>query len=178
MIDSAPLTHTRRRREHAPAGHAHRVAHLVAGGLEDLPEIEALLATLPMCATGRVFIEVERPELVSVLSAPARMVVTWLVRSERGGEMGSARACAPGQALSRAVRGWASEMLCAETAETPAEVEAAAATRAAVGGPRVWLSGPFEAVAESFDFLVDELGVDPGIVSTPARFGPGLRRGA
>ncbi|RLP73329.1 phage tail protein [Mycetocola tolaasinivorans] len=160
-----------RRAPHSPAGHAHRVTHLVAGTLADLPEIEALLATLPMCATGRVFIEVDTADQVSVLSAPSRMVVSWLVRAERTGAPGSGRACAPGQALSRAVQGWSAEMLCTESvsADQAAEQPRVDAQRDAAA--QVWLGGPFDAVADCFDYLTETLALPASAVQTPVRFG-------
>ncbi|WP_187976571.1 SIP domain-containing protein [Mycetocola sp. JXN-3] len=161
---AAPST---RRAPHSPAGHAHRVTHLVAGTFAELPEIEALLATLPMCATGRVFVEVDTAEQVGMLSAPSRMVVSWLVRAERTGAPGSGRACAPGQALSRAVQAWSAEMLCAESEETADATDTVAAAR-------VWLAGPFTAVADCFDYLTESLNLPATAVDTPARFG--LRR--
>ncbi len=67
-------------------------------------ELEALIATLPLCATGRIFVEVPDDAHVGEITAPPRMTVTWLDRSSRGGQ--------PGQALTRAVTAWADEMLC------------------------------------------------------------------
>ncbi|UCR90520.1 SIP domain-containing protein [Mycetocola spongiae] len=154
------------RAAHSASDHAHRLAHLISGGLSDLPEIEALLATLPICATGRVFIEVDTPEQVSQLGAPSRMVVSWLVRSERSGAPGSGLPCAPGQALGRAVIGWAGEMLCSPEVE-PAEAHEPRA--------QVWLAGHFSAVADSYDYLTDTLGMDPAHIHTPRKYGIGSR---
>ncbi|MCS4274868.1 NADPH-dependent ferric siderophore reductase [Mycetocola sp. BIGb0189] len=167
---AAPST---RRAPHSPAGHAHRVTHLVAGTFAELPEIEALLATLPMCATGRVFVEVDTADQVGMLSAPSRMVVSWLVRADRTGAPGTGRACAPGEALSRAVQAWAAEMLCAETIET-VDIADAAEISGRDAAARVWLSGPYTAVADCFDYLTESLSLPASAVDTPARFG--LRR--
>ena len=49
------------------AHHDDRVQYLVVGDESSLAELESELALLPLCARGRVFIEVERPEDVSVL---------------------------------------------------------------------------------------------------------------
>src|SRR5690606_10249738 len=86
--------------------------HLVTADEHSLAELEAVLATLPLCATGRVFIEVPDAASIGVVQAPARMTVTWLVRATRTGAPGTGRSCAPGEALSRAVCAWADEMLC------------------------------------------------------------------
>lgn len=145
-------------KRHAPEGHEHRVLHLVAGDLDSLSDMELLLATLPLCATGRVFIEVPDAADVSTISAPPRMTVTWLVRAQRSGRPGTGEACAPGQALTRAVRGWSQEMLCPEMSEH------------SLGTPHVWLSANFDAVADCRDTLVD-LGVAAEEIQTPSRFG-------
>ncbi len=86
--------------EHTPAAcrasrHT-RVQHLIAADEASLIELQALLATLPICSTGRVFVEVPDATWVGTIDAPARMVVTWLDRSSRSGEPGTGRGCAPG----------------------------------------------------------------------------------
>ncbi|MBG6239639.1 NADPH-dependent ferric siderophore reductase [Mycetocola sp. CAN_C7] len=139
------------------ANHKHRVQFLIAGDESALPELEAVLTTLPLCATGRVFVEVADEDAVGVLSAPPRMTVTWLPRSRRSGAPGTGRGCAPGEAASRAVRAWAGEMLC----EHPEEVH-------------VWLGGHYRGVAESHDYLTTGLGVAADVVQTP----PAYRLGA
>src|SRR6478672_2572538 len=95
-----------------------RVQHLITADEGSLADLEALLATLPICSTGRVFIEIPDASWHGVVTAPARMVVTWLDRSLRSGEPGTGRPCASGQALVRAVTAWADEMLCDEDDET------------------------------------------------------------
>src|SRR3546814_18562312 len=60
-----------------------RVQHLVTADENSLAELEALLATLPLCSTGRVFVEVPDESWIGQLSAPARMTVTWLERPRR-----------------------------------------------------------------------------------------------
>ncbi|WP_040163732.1 SIP domain-containing protein [Microbacterium gorillae] len=91
--------------------------HLVAADDSSFAELEALVATLPLCATGRIFVEVADASQIGVIDAPPRMTVTWLDRARRTGPMGSGRACARGEALTRAVNAWADEMLCdADTA--------------------------------------------------------------
>src|SRR5690554_1751141 len=86
--------------------------HLVTADENSLVELELFLATLPLCASGRVFIEVPEASDIGVIDAPARMTVTWLARAARSGAPGSGRSCAPGAALSRATCAWADEMLC------------------------------------------------------------------
>ncbi|WP_270352368.1 SIP domain-containing protein [Microbacterium testaceum] len=131
-----------------------RVQHLVTADENSLAELEALLATLPICSTGRVFIEVPDESWIGRVAAPARMTLTWLDRSRRGGAPGTGRGCAPGQALTRAVSGWAGEMLCCDDDAT-----------------RVILLGGYLGTAEIVDELVSRHGVDPLAIHTPERFG-------
>ncbi|MGG7463842.1 SIP domain-containing protein [Plantibacter sp. YIM 135347] len=84
---------------------------LLAGDASSIAEIDDVLGLLPICARGQVFVEVDHAEDVRTLTGPGRVVVTWLVRADRTGEPGSGRGCASGQAVSRAARAWASEML-------------------------------------------------------------------
>ncbi|HWU27838.1 MAG TPA: phage tail protein, partial [Microbacterium sp.] len=49
-----------------------QVQHLITADENSLAELEVLLATLPLCAVGRVFIEVADQDDVSVVSAPPR----------------------------------------------------------------------------------------------------------
>src|SRR5699024_899588 len=62
-----------------------RSHHLVTADENSLLELETFLATLPLCASGRVFIEVPDARDIGVIEAPARMTVTWLARSSRTG---------------------------------------------------------------------------------------------
>ncbi len=135
-----------------------RVQQLITADETSLVELETLVATLPICSTGRVFIEVPDASWVFDLQVPARMIVTWLDRSQRTGDPGTGRACAPGQAIARAVTAWADEMLC-EGDDTCA------------GGIGIHLLGGFLGTADIFDHLTTELGVDGAAVHTPARFG-------
>lgn len=138
-----------------------RVQQLITADETSLVELETLIATLPICSTGRVFIEVPDASFVFDLAVPARMIVTWLDRSRRTGDPGTGRACAPGQALSRAVNAWADEVLC-PVDETDA---------ACVDGTRIHLLGGYLGTADIFDHLTDALGVAPERVHTPERFG-------
>lgn len=131
-----------------------RVQHLVTADETSLAELEALLATLPICSTGRVFIEVPDASWIGRVVAPARMTIAWLDRSRRGGAPGTGRACAPGQALARAVSAWAGEMLCCDDDAT-----------------RVVLLGGYLGTAEIVDELVTRHGVEPLSIHTPERFG-------
>ncbi len=142
-----------------------RVQHLITADENSLAELEALIATLPICSTGRVFIEVPDQTWVASLAVPARMVVTWLDRSRRSGAPGTSRSCAPGLALSRAVTAWADEMLCDDTADGDADAAACAS------GTRILLLGGFLGTADIFDHLTERLGVAATSVHTPERFG-------
>lgn len=131
-----------------------RVQHLLAADESSLPELDALLATLPACSTGRVFIEVPDASFLAPLSAPPRMTVTWLDRGRRSGAPGTGRACAPGEALARAVTAWADEMMCADD-----------------DGTRVFLLGGYLGTADIVDHLADRLGVARDTIHAPERFG-------
>ncbi|MDQ1177241.1 MULTISPECIES: SIP domain-containing protein [unclassified Microbacterium] len=131
-----------------------RVQHLVTADETSLAELEALLATLPICSTGRVFVEVPDASWIGSITAPARMTLTWLDRSRRGGAPGTGRGCAAGEALARAVSGWAGEMLCCDDDAT-----------------RVILLGAYLGTAEIVDELVARHGVDAQAIHTPERFG-------
>ncbi|MFS0733571.1 SIP domain-containing protein [Microbacterium sp. 1P10UB] len=131
-----------------------RVQQLITADENALSELQAVLATLPICSTGRVFIEVPDASWIGEVSAPARMVVTWLDRSARSGAPGTGRACATGEALSRAVAAWADEMLCAEDDAT-----------------RVTLLGGYLGTADIVDHLTGRLGMAADAIHTPERFG-------
>ncbi|MCS5719269.1 SIP domain-containing protein [Herbiconiux sp. CPCC 205763] len=83
---------------------------LIAGTEASLDEIRAIVATLTEKARGQVFIEVPSAEHVDPIATPECVTVTWLPRDARSGDMGSGLACAPGQAVGRAVRAWVGEM--------------------------------------------------------------------
>ncbi|MET0861726.1 MAG: SIP domain-containing protein [Microbacterium sp.] len=134
-----------------------RVQHLITADESSLPDLQALLATLPICSTGRVFVEVPdaswfAPEQ-ALVTVPARMVLTWLDRSARSGEPGSGRSCAPGQALSRAVSAWADEMLCEQEDHT-----------------RIFLLGGYLGTADIVDHLTTRNGVAAAEIHTPAAY--------
>jgi hypothetical protein len=131
-----------------------RVQQLVTADEHSLAELEALLATLPICSTGRVFIEVPDASWIADIAVPARMVLTWLDRSARTGAPGSGRGCAPGEALARAVNAWAGEMLCTDDDHT-----------------RITLLGGYLGTADIVDHLTAHLGVSPRGIHTPERFG-------
>jgi hypothetical protein len=131
-----------------------RVQQLITADENSLADLEVLLATLPICSTGRVFVEVPDASWIGAMTVPARMVVTWLDRSARTGAPGTGRSCAPGEALSRAVAAWAGEMLCAEDDHT-----------------RITLLGGYLGTADIVDHLTSHLGVAPEGIHTPERFG-------
>lgn len=134
-----------------------RVQQLITADETSLLELETLLATLPLCSTGRVFVEVADASQIAAITVPARMTLTWLDRSRRSGAPGTARACAPGEALTRAVTAWADEMMCRDA-------ESADATQ-------VNLLGGFLGTADIVDHLTDHLGVDAERIHVPARYG-------
>ena len=118
------------------------------------PTFEALLATLPICSTGRVFIEIPDAAWQGDIVVPARMILTWLDRSQRSGAPGTGLGCGPGQAIARAVAAWADEMLCDEDDET-----------------RIHLLGGYLGTADIVDHLTTRNGVSPEAIHTPERFG-------
>jgi hypothetical protein len=145
---AVPRTTTRR------ASRASRAQHLVTADETSLTELEALLVTLPLCSTGRIFVEVPDASYITDLEVPQRMTLTWLDRSRRSGEPGTSRACAPGAALTRAVTAWADEMICDESDDT-----------------RVALLGGFLGTADILEHLTDRRGVSPEAITTPQRYG-------
>lgn len=130
-----------------------RVQHLITADESSLAELEAMLATLPICSTGRVFIEIPDASWLADIAAPTRMVVTWLDRSQRTGAPGTGRGCTSGEALTRAVTAWADEMLCAEDDQT-----------------RIHLLGGYLGTADIVDHLVG-LGIRPESIHAPERYG-------
>ncbi|MGO2933809.1 SIP domain-containing protein [Microbacterium sp.] len=131
-----------------------RSHHLVTADENSLLELETFLATLPLCASGRVFVEVPDASDIGVIEAPARMTVTWLARSARSGAPGSGRSCAPGAALARATCAWADEMLCDDESPT-----------------RVTLLGGYLGTADIVEHLTGSLDVPTSAISAPERFG-------
>lgn len=128
--------------------------HLVTADENSLVELEMFLATLPLCASGRVFIEVPEADDISVIDAPARMTVTWLARSARSGAPGSGRSCSAGAALSRATCAWADEMLC--DGDNPTHVT---------------LLGGYLGTADIVEHLTRTLDVPASAIQAPERFG-------
>lgn len=120
----------RRARQQAPA-------HMITADETSLLEAQLYLATLPVCASGRVFVEVASADQVGTLDAPSRMTVTWLVRERRGCTR------AKGEQVSRAALAWLSEM-ADDTA----------------GRPHAVLLGGYLGTAEIADQLVSRFGYD------------------
>jgi NADPH-dependent ferric siderophore reductase len=87
---------------------------LLAGGVDDLPEITRMLEDLPENAYGQVFVEAALPEQVRPLPAPSRVTVSWLVRSARPSAVAPLVFADHGEALAAAVTGWASEWCVAD----------------------------------------------------------------
>lgn len=150
MSTSLDIRSTRAQRRAA----RRRSHHLVTADETSLAELEVFLTTLPLCASGRIFIEVPQKSDIGVVSAPARMTVTWLVRAERTGDPGTGRACAPGQALARATCAWADEMLCDDEIQT-----------------HVTLLGGYLGTADIVEHLTAGLSVEPSLIQVPERFG-------
>lgn len=149
-----------------------RVQHLITADEHSLTDLEVLLTTLPICSTGRVFIEIPDASWQTPLSTPARMTVTWLDRSRRSGAPGTSRGCAPGEALSRAVTAWADEMLCGGVVnDSIDDVIDDATGAAACAGTRILLLGGFLGTADIVDHLTDSLGIPAEVIRTPERFG-------
>lgn len=135
-----------------------RVQQLITADETSLLDLETLITTLPICSTGRVFVEVPDESWIFDLAVPARMIVTWLDRSRRTGDPGTGRSCAPGQALARAVTAWADEMLCTDADENACRTG-------------IQLLGGFLGTADIAEHLIDALGIDEAAVHTPERFG-------
>ena len=102
---------------------------LFAGDASSVPTLRAMLAALPICARGQVFVEVDTAAQIEELPSPGRVTVTWLARDRRSGAPGSGLACASGEAVERAVRAWLAEMYV--DADALAEAEHV-----------IWLGGP------------------------------------
>ncbi|GAB3809105.1 hypothetical protein GCM10028798_36260 [Humibacter antri] len=136
-----------------------RAQFLVTADETSLAELQAQLALLPLCAKGRVFVEVAEPKDAFALQVPMRMTVTWLPRSVRGGRPGTGERCAPGQALRRAVRAWTAEMLCDGPGDT-----------------RAILTGDFRGVSQVYEVLAAEVGMSETHIAAPQQYG--LRRTA
>lgn len=131
-----------------------RAHHLVTADEQSLTELEVFLTTLPLCASGRIFIEVPEVADIGVIDAPGRMTVTWLAREQRSGATGSGRACAPGQALARATCAWADEMMCDDEIAT-----------------HVTLLGGYLGTADIVEHLTGSLHISPSQIHAPERFG-------
>lgn len=131
-----------------------RSHHLVTADERSLTELEVFLTTLPLCASGRIFIEVPEVADIGFIEAPGRMTVTWLAREQRSGAPGSGRACAPGQALARATCAWADEMMCDDEIET-----------------HVTLLGGYLGTADIVEHLTSSLEISPALIHAPERFG-------
>lgn len=135
------------------AHHDDRVQYLVVADASSLDQLELEIAALPLCARGRVFIEVDRPEDISKVTVPLRMTVAWLTRSTRAARAAGTVLRPRGQAIERAVRAWTAEMLC----------DSAGATRAI-------LSGDYNTVSDLYDHLVTEIGMPVAHIATPASY--------
>lgn len=129
---------TCRTRRHA------RAQHLVVADERSLADLELVLATLPLCASGRVFIEVPDQTWICRLQAPLRMSITWLDRSVRRGAPGTAELCRPGTAMTRSAIAYADEMLCDDESH----------------GTNITLLGGYVATADIVEHLTGTIGID------------------
>ena len=134
------------------AHHDDRVQFLVVADETSLAELEAELALLPLCARGRVFVEVQDESQIGPLAAPIRMTVTWLPRSRRSGRPGTAERCGRGEAALRAVSAWTAEMLCDGPGQT-----------------RAIVLGSWPVVTEIREHLSETVGMDTASIVEPAR---------
>ncbi|PSL38897.1 siderophore-interacting protein [Labedella gwakjiensis] len=152
---------TTRRRSSSAAESRRLAPFLLACDESAIAELEAMVATLPLCASGRVFVEVASADDIGLIAVPSRMTVTWLPRSARSGAPGTGASCGRGEAVVRAVTAWADEMLCAPAAD-------------AVDRPdvrvEVWLGGDYRGVAPAYEHLVHDLGVDATRVTAPVAY--------
>lgn len=121
-----------------------RAQHLVVADERSLADLELVLATLPMCASGRVFIEVPDKTWICRLQAPLRMTITWLDRSVRRGAPGTAELCRPGTAMTRSAIAYADEMLCGDETH----------------GTNITLLGGYVATADIVEHLTGAVGID------------------
>ena len=155
-IDSPPTAAPQARRAPATrrASRARRVQHLVTADETSFPELEAFLATVPLCSTGRIFVEIPDASYITDLEVPQRMTLAWLDRSTRTGDPGTGRSCAAGVALTRAVSAWADEMICEDSDDT-----------------RVTLLGGFLGTADILEHLTERRGMSPAVICAPERYG-------
>jgi len=143
-------------------GDAHRL--LLAGDETAVPAVCSILEGLPRTALGQAFLEVPTADDVLDVDAPAGVAVTWLPRD--------ARPEAPhGDALDRAVRAWASEMVAGADAPARDDSEIAPVDpddilwdvpdpRAADRPLYAWIAGEASCVTGLRRHLVRERGVD------------------
>ena len=146
MYQPEHATHTE-----ATAHHDDRVQYLVVGDESSLGQLEVELSALPLCARGRVFVEVDSRDGLPALAAPMRMTVTWLSRVTPAGRAGSSTASTHGEMLLRAVRAWTAEMLC----DGP-------------GATHAILTGDYAGVSAVFDHLVSDIRMSPESIATSA----------
>lgn len=100
--------------------HALKEEFFIAADEDHLLELATVIATMPWCASGQIFIEVADASSIETLAVPSRVSVRWLIRSERSGAPGTATRCGKGQALLRATQAWIAEM-CPDRADAANE---------------------------------------------------------
>jgi NADPH-dependent ferric siderophore reductase len=92
---------------------------LVAGTVDDLADIQAVLDALPDNAYGQVYVEATMPDEVRSLRAPGRVTVTWLLRASRPSELRPLVFADRGESLAHAIVGWAGEWMSDDPADGP-----------------------------------------------------------
>jgi NADPH-dependent ferric siderophore reductase len=117
-----------------------RTRVLIAGDAADLPDIVATLDALPDTAYGQVFVEAVHPDDVRPLAAPGRVTVTWLLRSTRSSGIGELVFADHGEAVARALVGWAGEWLVDDQDPEPTVVWLGCAASPWIEQARVVLS--------------------------------------
>lgn len=135
------------------AHHDDRVQYLVVADSSSLAQLELELSALPLCARGRVFIEVDAADEVRPIGVPPRMTVAWLSRATRAARTAGTVLRPRGAVLERAVRAWTGEMLC----DGP-------------GATHAVLTGDYPLVSELYDHLVREIGMPVTSIATPEAY--------
>ena len=151
-VDEPTPTRAAARRQKGRPARAKAVQYLLACDESGVGELQAAIQTLPLCAQGRVFVEVASAADIGFIEVPSRMTVTWLTRATRSGAPGTGETCTRGVALTRAVAAWSDEMLCESSADA-----------------HIWLGGDYRAVSGCFEHLTDQ-GVDPARIAAPEQY--------
>jgi NADPH-dependent ferric siderophore reductase len=82
---------------------------MLAGDVDDLAEIESILASESVTAYGQVYIECTTPGQIRPVAAPPRVTVQWLERCTRQSALEPLVFADRGESLAHAIVGWAGE---------------------------------------------------------------------